>query len=280
MSNLNVAVIGASGFVGNAVSHGFIRTNLFRIDPRLGTSITDILDKDIHVAFICVPTPMGDSGQINASIVVEVLEQLSVMTNTLIVLKSTVTPDIVGQFAAKYDNFIYNPEFLTERNAVDDFIFPIMQVFGGSRTNTDKLEQIYNDASNCRSSRVFHMSAKEAAFVKYGINTFLATKVLFWNQFFDICQLSDVEYENIIQAIGYDPRINKSHTMVPGPDGRRGSAGPCFAKDVPALIRYSQKLDYDFSVLNNAWNANCDYRNSYDTPMDREIEQHITFKKI
>jgi len=277
MKKLSIGIVGY-GFVGKATGFGFSGNNIFIADPKMGTSTAD-LPNDLDAIFICAPTPTGENGFIDASIVCQVISDLAHLKDTLLVLKSTVTPDIVGVLEEKYSNFVYNPEFLTERNAEHDFVNPIMQVFGGSKENTIKLERIY-EFSDCAKSRVFHMTAKEASFVKYGINSFLASKVIFWNQFYDICQVSDVDYENIISAIGHDSRISHSHTTIFGEHDRRGAAGPCFAKDIPALIKYAQKLNCDFSVLNASWNANCDYRNAYPELLDREKEQHVVFTKI
>lgn len=276
---INLGIVGY-GFVGAAVEYGFKNNNIFIADPKLGTSCKDFLNIDLDIIFICAPTPMGKDGKIDSSIVESILLDLEPINNIPIVLKSTVTPDLVEMFAEKYENFIYNPEFLTERNALNDFVNPIMHVFGGTIENTAKLDEIYKKYSSCSKTEVFHMTAKEASFVKYGVNTFLSTKVLFWNQFNDICQKENVDYSKIIAAVGSDTRIGSSHTKVPGIDGRKGFGSACFAKDVPAFIEYSKNSNSEFSILNSVWNTNCDYRNGYPELLDREVEQHVEFKKI
>src|SRR6056300_53710 len=91
-----IAIVG-HGFVGKAVRHGFDlpMNDITIIDPREGTSVEDLYDKDIDFAFICVPTPMSDTGKIDSSIVVDVINKLYDNSKCLVVLKSTVTPDIV-----------------------------------------------------------------------------------------------------------------------------------------------------------------------------------------
>lgn len=272
-----IAIIGSEGFVGRACCHIFRNADVIKIDPILGNSITDYTNEHIDVALICVPTPMGKDGKINASIVEQVIDNLSCHKETLIVLKSTVLPDIVGRLAEQNKNFIYNPEFLTERNANNDAEYPIMTVLGGEKEAVDRMEHIYKTESTCEAAPYYKMTAKEASFVKYGINSFLFTKVLFWNQFYLQCQHFGADYEAIKQAIGTDLRISPSHMNVPGHDGRMGSAGACFAKDAPAFIQFSNK---EFSVLQEAWNVNCDIRNSYGDVLPREKEQHIEFNRI
>ena len=269
--------IAGYGFVGKAVAHGFKNTDLIIADPILGTSTKDILEAEPNVVFICVPTPMGEDGIIDASIVEQVLTELQPLENTLMVLKSTVIPDIVARLSKKFRRFVYNPEFLTERNAEHDFQYPQLHVFGGHQRDTHELSRIYKQYSICEPCPEHHMTAVEASFVKYGINTFLMTKVLFWNQYAQVCIEHGADYDTVRRAIGEDVRIGASHMMVPGHDGRLGSAGACFAKDVPAMIHFSKK---QLSVLREAWNVNCDYRNSYSEKLDREVAQHISFNKI
>lgn len=275
---INVGIVGL-GFVGKAVAHGFRNNNLFIADPVIGTSTKDLLDKKLDVVFICVSTPMGANGEIDVSNVDQVLFDLSKMS-TLLVLKSTVTPKHVEFFSKKYYNFVYNPEFLTERNAFWDFENPISNVYGGERIYTDALEVIYLNCSTCAPANTFHMTAVEASFVKYAMNSYLASKVVFFNQLHDLVDSSGYSFNKIREAVANDPRIGDSHTYVPGFDGRRGCGSACFSKDVPAFIRYSQEQGKELTVLKETWNANCDYRNSYSEPLPREQEQHIRFEKI
>lgn len=275
---MKIAVIGSEGFVGKACVHIFKdKAEVIKVDPLLGTSVSDLDHKDLDVALICVPTPMGDDGVINASIAEKVIEQLSGFENTLIVLKSTVLPDIVDRLSKGNKNFIYNPEFLTERNAEQDAEYPIMTVLGGEFEAVERMKSIYQNFTICKDAPYYCMTPKEASFVKYGINSFLATKVMFWNQFSEQCNRMGADYNAIRDAIGTDARISPSHMNVPGHDGRKGTAGACFAKDVPAFIHFSNK---EFSILREAWNVNCDIRNSYGEPLPREVAQHISFNKI
>lgn len=272
---MKIAVIGA-GFVGKAVIYGF-KNDVFIADPAVGTSAKDI--KEADVVFICVPTPMGEDGSVDISIVKSVLKDLE-SVDTLLVLKSTVPPNLVAEFAEKYEKFVYNPEFLTERNACWDFENPISNVYGGKLEYTKQLEQIYKEYSICREAKTFHMTAAEASYVKYTMNSFLSTKVLFFNQLYDMVQETGCNFEVIREAVSNDARIGPSHTNVPGNDGRKAFGSACFAKDVPAFVRYSMKIGKEFTVLKEVWNSNCDYRNSYGTLLPREAEQHVVFNKI
>jgi len=278
MSKLNIGIVGL-GFVGSAVAHGFQNNNLFLVDPNLGTDTSILKTQKMDAVFICVSTPMAIDGSVDASIVAKVLSELKDV-NTLLVLKSTVPPNLVAGFAEQYENFVYNPEFLTERNALWDFENPITNVYGGRLEYTKQLEQIYKNHSICIEANTFHMTATEASFVKYTMNSFLSTKVLFFNQLYDMVQSAGCDFEIIREAVSNDPRIGSSHTNVPGNDGRKGYGSACFAKDVPAFVRYSMKIGNEFTVLKEVWNSNCDYRNSYGSLLPREAEQHVVFNKM
>jgi UDPglucose 6-dehydrogenase len=270
--NLKVGIVG-HGFVGKAVDYGFSnRVKKKLIDPNYKTTCADLADFNPDVVFICAPTPMGKNGGIDATIVKECCIEVDKFTNALIVLKSTVTPDIADKLSKRFLNFIYNPEFLTEQNANEDFVNQFMLVLGGTDKNTQRALKIYNEHSICRPCPVFHMSAVEASFVKYGINAFLATKVTFFNQIYDVAKKNNANYNTIISAIGSDPRITHSHTTVPGFDNKRGFGGACFPKDTAALNAYAESL----SILNEAIKVNNNYRKNYDLDK-REKEQNIHY---
>lgn len=272
---MKISIIG-HGFVGKAVEYGFSKSvnQLTIIDPNYGTTVDKLKEQNIDVHFVCVPTPVGDNGKIGSHIVQSVMDFLIAETEGLIVLKSTVTPDLVDQFAKQTDRFIYNPEFLTERNANQDFVNPVMHVFGGEEWAVDQLHEIYDSFSNCASCMVYKMTAKEASFVKYGINSFLSTKVTWFNQYHQLVESMGGNYNTVIQAIGHDPRVAIGHTAVPGPDGKFGFGGACFKKDCSAILNIP--CGDILTILNQAVLANNKIRSQYDLD-EREIAQNIRF---
>ncbi|MDB4339670.1 hypothetical protein OAA08_01140 [bacterium] len=272
--SINIAIIG-HGYVGKAVDHGFSTSQVekFIVDPLYNTSIDDVRGKKrLDAAFVCVPTPFGPNGEIDASIVKDVVRQLEYF-RCPIIIKSTVTPEIVDELFNENRDVIYNPEFLTEKNHLDDFINPPMHIFGGNAMVTRKVQELYEKYSQCKPCPVIHMTAMEASFVKYGINCFLATKVLWFNQFKDIVDQHGAKYNVIVNAIGSDPRIGHSHTQVPGPDGRKGFGGACFPKDTNAFNTFSKG---EFSVLEKVISENNTYRKEYELD-EREKEQKVKY---
>jgi len=270
---MNIGIVG-HGFVGKAVDYGFSSTLCSKhiVDPSYKIDISTLKGLDLDVTFVCVPTPMSNDGSIDSSIIESVVSYLKDNVSGLIIIKSTVTPDIILKLGKNCDRLVYNPEFLTEKSANEDFVNPSFHVFGGAPENTDKVETLYKHYSLCKPCPSYHMSLVDASFVKYGINCFLATKVLWFNQFFDIVEKSNGNFGKIVSAITADNRIGKSHTVVPGFDNKRGFGGACFPKDTLAFAEYSK----NFSVLNEVIEKNNAYRNKYERD-DREIQQNVDY---
>ena len=270
---LKITIIG-HGFVGKAIDYAFqddVKKQI--IDPKYDVHLHDVrLAAD--VTFVCVPTPMHEDGQCDVSILEDVLSKITQRRSGLIVVKSTVPPDQIENLfrgSAKH-RIVYNPEFLTEKNANEDIINPFVHIFGGNIEQTQKLESFYRDYSICKPCPVFHMSPTDASFVKYGINTFLATKVTFFNELYDTIKDFGGNYGRIANAIGTDPRIGHSHTRVPGFDGKRGFGGACFPKDVSAFINFTTHMP----LLEYVMDRNNKYRSEYEKD-DREKEQNIQY---
>ena len=270
---INIAIVG-HGYVGKAVSHGFnsYKVSVNLIGPIYNTNVKLLDGLELDAAFVCVPTPFGKDGKIDSSIVEEVVKELA-PRGCPIIIKSTVTPDVLEKLWRKNKMIVYNPEFLTEKNALNDFVNPPMHVFGGSLEITKQVEKIYEKFSRCKPCPVFHMSIKEASFVKYGINSFLATKVLWFNQFKDLIDQNKSDYDSIIKAIGTDSRIGFSHTQVPGPDNKIGFGGACFPKDTQAFSSFAKN---NFTILDKVIEENNKYRSQYELD-DREKEQKVVY---
>ena len=138
---------------------------------------------------------------------------------------------------------MYNPEFLTEKNHIEDFKNPAMHVFGGSLNDTEEVEKLYNEHSICNPCPVYKTDMVTASMVKYCINSFLATKVTFMNEMYDVLKAArGADWQTFTNIIANDPRIGNTHMKVPGNDGQRGYAGSCFPKDTNALAWFAREI--------------------------------------
>ena len=262
-----IAIIG-HGFVGKAVEYGFTHpgVELHIVDPKYGTTVDDLPVCNYY--FVCVPTPFGSDGTIDTTILDDVMEKL-VAVNGIVIIKSTVTPDVITKW---HNHIVYNPEFLTEKSANEQFVSPEFHIFGGFEVYTDEIERLYKEFSLCTPCPALHMSLEEASFVKYTINSFLAIKVTFFNQLYDTVKTTRANYGTIIKAVGFDKRIGPSHTKVPGFDKRQGYGGACFPKDTSAFVSYSKRL----TLLEECIKINNTYRSQYELD-EREKEQHVDY---
>jgi len=269
-----IAIIGY-GFVGKAVKFGFDSpmNDILIVDPEQGYEKIEAVEKfKPDFTFVCVPTPMSEDGAVDATIITKVIRKLRNINSGCVVIKSTVPPNIIKKLV-KFKRFIYNPEFLTERNSFDEFVNPKFHIIGGADEFTRRLEHSYQYDSNCKPAPVYFMSIEEASLVKYGINAYLAMKVVWFNQWKDMCDRVGARYSVVANAIGSDDRVGHSHTTVPGFDTKRGYGGSCFPKDTAAIFT----VHPDLSVLKAVIDANNVYRSEYDLD-DREQAQKINFK--
>ena len=118
-----------------------------------------------------------------------------------------------------------------------------MHVFGGADADTLKVEDIYHKHSICNPCPVFRTDLVSASMVKYCINSFLATKVTFMNEMYDVLKAAGgTEWSEFVKIVNSDPRIGKTHMRVPGNDGSRGYAGSCFPKDTAALAYFAREI--------------------------------------
>ena len=263
-------------FVGRAVDQAFEYIDKVIVDPKVWENdLTDLVKckELLEFIFVCVPTPMSSKhGSIDSSIVEETTDFLLEHTDAVIIIKSTVTPDVIERLAKKSPRVVYNPEFLTERNAYNDFINAEFMVLGGDRVICEKVKHLYTLCSACdMEMKTFYVTAYEASLIKYGINTYLASKVAWFNQFYDV--IGDGEtFDRVIDAMKEDKRIGSSHMQVPGADGKRGFGGACFPKDTAAFLNWAPS----FSILSEVVFSNNRLRRQYALD-DREKVQNVNY---
>ena len=278
---MKVAIVGY-GFVGKALSNGFLDTvEAIKIDPKLDTNITEIERFKPEFIFVCLPTPMNDDLSQDISIIEKTIEQIAKMNiNSSVVLKSTILPDNIQKLSVSGKDFIYNPEFLREKHAKDDFINSSLIIFGGEKEKCKVLGDFYTNHTKCLSKEYFFTDKITASLIKYTINSFLSTKVSFFNELHNLFLESGSQdsWENFIEMISLDKRMGDSHMQVPGHDGRFGFGGACLPKDSNAFSLYSEKKKANLNILKTAINTNNKIRAKYNVRTNREIEQNINFK--
>jgi len=272
----HIGIIG-QGFVGNAVFQKF--KNYFNIltydlDSEKCNSDLRSIYTNCSVIFVCLPTPMNKDGSCNIDIVESMIDNINGKSNATVVIKSTVTPGTIENFNLKYNNIqvVFNPEFLTERNAVEDFNNQKRIILGGPRPATTKLKQIF--AKVFPKAHIIKTGSTHAELVKYFTNCFLASKVSFANEMYELANALNLDYDKVVEYAIMDERLGVSHWAVPGPDGDKGFGGHCFPKDLSAIINLSEKLKTTNNVLKSVKKTNDELRENRD--WERMIGRAIT----
>lgn len=277
---LKLGIVG-HGFVGKATDWGFNKNiEKFIVDPIYKTTIKDLSDFNPEIIFICVPTPMEDDGAQNSEIITSVIKDLlKYCPKATKVVKSTVLPSILDELNDLESKLVYNPEFLREKHANQDFINSKMLIFGGDKKLSTRISNAYLEHSRCKTKEHIFTDLRTASLIKYSINTFLASKVIFFNELFSVYEKLNVSdsWDKIINIISKDERIGHSHMNVPGHDGKKGFGGACFPKDSLAFIKYAKSLGIDLKSLESTVKINNKIRSKYKKLDSREYEQNVIF---
>lgn len=249
---MKIGIIG-QGFVGTAVNEGlkpFFKIETFDINKNSTCNSLEELSKKSEVIFVCLPTPMELNGSCHLDIVENTLLGLDLVEECkTIVVKSTIPPGTTEKWNKKFNyiQVVFNPEFLTEANSIEDYKNQNRIIIGGPRPATTKVKRIF--AKAFPKVPIIKTGPTTAEMVKYFGNCFLATKVSFANEMYQICEGLNIDYDKVTEYVKYDERIGYSHLNVPGPDGDFGYGGHCFPKDVKALINVAHNLNISPKVL-------------------------------
>lgn len=236
---MRIGIIGL-GIVGGAVHNAFkAKMPCVIYDPPKGYNDFKLILKS-NVVFCCVPTLTKENGFQDLSILTEILSKLKRMRyEGIVVIKSTIVPDALNRPWKL--RIVHNPEFLTERNPNEDFINQKSILLSGTVYDCYIVERLYKEIlpyAQISSSRTYATTIM----AKYIHNCFLATKVAFFNEMYEVALKIGVNFEDCVNFATLQNKILKNHTRVPGPDGKLGFGGSCFPKDTKAWSNYVKSL--------------------------------------
>jgi len=261
------------GFVGEAILQGMHHalnivwydiatrpfvdiSNAVRVE-----SLESLCEQTDGPIFVCLPTPMRPDGACSLTLLHSVLSNLNDVAqnanvNKVVIIKSTVPPGTTTKCNAMFENLscVFNPEFLREATAIEDFKNQDRVIIGGPHEATSVVKQMYQIAYP--QVPTTKTSSDIAEMVKYLTNCFLALKVSFANEIAEMCDKIDIDYDKVVEYAAKDKRLGMSHWSVPGPDGKKGFSGTCFPKDLNALIYFAEQLGCKPNTLKAAWETN------------------------
>ena len=255
-----IGVIG-QGFVGNAVREGmknYYDVLAYDKDPNKFSNVSCIQEiiKKVDITFLCVPTPMRNNGECDLRILKEALNEIGICAgfeykSIIVIIKSTIPPGTTEQLNKEYPllHLVFNPEFLTEANAVEDYKNQNRIIIGGNRIGTTPVKRIFS--KSFPKIPIIKTSSTIAETIKYVTNTFLSMKVSYANEIYQLCNTLEIDYDKVIEYARYDDRLGNSHWSVPGPDGDLGFGGHCFPKDIAALQYVMKTLNVDSTMLDS-----------------------------
>jgi UDPglucose 6-dehydrogenase len=242
--------IAGYGFVGKA-HEGVLKDyhDLIIYDPALG-HYGDLRHADAII--VCVSTPQGSHGGCHMDNVYCIIED---NPNVPILIKSTISVEgwetLIDAFP--HTSITFSPEFLRAASALEDFKNNDTILLGGG--NTGFWADIFVTAMGKIDIDI--AKPKELILTKYARNSFLALKVAYFNQMYDLCKKLGIDYEQVRRYTILDNRIDESHTTI---TEERGFGGHCFPKDVNALIKTAERDNVDLSILKNAVEYNRNIR--------------------
>lgn len=238
---MKIGVIGG-GVVGAAIAKCYDGWNPAEAGPDCEATVWDVnplrrypAGQQSHhracsadVVFVCLPEGRLD----------DFFKARDVSPSTVnYVIKSTCPIGTTRRLAQTYGlkNIVHSPEFLTERTADHDAAYPQINVIGLVDKDAPWLVNLYRNRFPGVPVRA--MAAEESEAVKLFMNGFFAVKVAYWNEVAALADGLGIGYNVIREAIVAEGRVHPLHTLVPGPDGKKGFAGRCLPKDLEHLRR-------------------------------------------
>ena len=264
---MKIGIVGM-GFVGETLAKVLEKVHEIAIYDKFKNGYKEpFVLSDSEVIFICVPTPMKSTGEIDLSMIEDAIETLkntiSPLDKPLIVIRSTTVPGTADELAIKYQlNFVSNPEFLREKYALEDMKNTKRFIIGAeSQKDYEKIVSVYKELFP--NSKYINADRKTAEMIKYSSNFILTGQIALANEIYQICRLLGIDYKPVKDALLLDNRIAKN-IDVPGYDGDLGFGGKCLPKDLQALSFLAEKKGYNPQLLKEIWNMNDRVRKNKD----------------
>jgi GDP-mannose 6-dehydrogenase len=223
------------------------------IDPRAA-----VLKSDLSI--ICVGTPSKPNGGMNSHYVETVSKEIADAIRIkeayhTVVIRSTVLPGTTrnkiipiiekasGKSAGKDFGVCFNPEFLRETSAVDDFNNPPKTIIGEFNQRSGEIVfAIYKGLS----APIFRTTIELAEMLKYADNAWHALKISYSNEIGSICKAIGVDSHRLMNIFCQDIKLNISPWYLkPG----FAFGGSCLKKDILAITSLGQKLKLKIPLL-------------------------------
>jgi len=270
---------GLTPLVEEAYKNGLLK---FTIDAKQGV-------EHGTVQFVAVGTPPDEDGSADLKYVLAVAETIATHMSAprIIIDKSTVPVGTADKVAAKVASVlaernveiefdvVSNPEFLKEGAAVSDCMKPDRIVVGTENEDSREVMRELYAPFNRNHDRMIFMDVRSAELTKYAANCMLATKISFMNEISNLAELLGADIEAVRHGIGSDSRIGYQF-IYPG----CGYGGSCFPKDVQALVRTANGIDYKPALLEAVESVNYRQKQKLFTNLNNHFKGDLVGKTV
>ena len=233
--------------------------------------------KNIDVVLICVQTPIDDSGDLNSSFIKNVFSSLesNISDKSVVCVKSTIHPaaidDVFKDLSLNYDDLVFNPEFLREGSAFEDFFQTDRIILGSNnKQNSELIAKIYDGID----TEILFMDPISSQLVKYLANAYLPMRLSFVNEASRLIDALNANQKDVLNGVGLDSRIGQEY-FRPSP----GWGGSCFPKDVKELQSLSHLSNLNLSLINSINNSNSEHIDWFANKI-KDLILHNQLKKV
>jgi UDPglucose 6-dehydrogenase len=212
------------------------------VDGPNAQTLPEILKTDL--TFLCLPSPTKGKQQELGALHETLLFLNKNSYRGVAVVRSTVIPGTTDALQEVFPNvpLAHCPEFLTAATPFEDLIKQKAILVGGSDLKARTITRDFWHKFDKKVPVYELSSARESEMAKYIHNCFLATKVTFFNEIYEICKSADIHFDEAVSGAMALGQIGEGHAKVPGPDGSLGFGGMCFVKDTAAMLGFSKNL--------------------------------------
>ena len=217
----------------------------------------------VDLVVVCVPTPSKDDGSADISFIEDILSRIK--NKILVLIKSTIPPNTTNNLSKTYPHLrlVFSPEYIGESsynlpypyNFNKEVIKTPYFIFGGNLEDTTEIVDIFTKIAGPVKEYIQTRSLN-AEICKYMENCFFATKIIFCNEFYKICEAFGADYNTVREIWLKDPRITKTHTAIYDKDKNQCFGGKCLPKDLSAIVKHSTKNGYKPEFLEAVWRSN------------------------
>ena len=219
------------------------------------SSYEEIDWESTDVAFICVQTPNNlETNSVDTRFLESAITEINSLNNTKLVVtvKSTIPPYEIEKVCNKVgmdkNEITFNPEFLREGTAIEDFFKPDRIVIGG---NDPKKLSVLKELYSSFDAELIETDPISSQLIKYLANTYLPLRLSFVNEAARLIDYSKGNQQDVLKGVGLDSRIG-SHYFRPSP----AWGGSCFPKDLIEVNNFYKKGEVMLPLISNIVESN------------------------